>query len=223
MRRLLISLVNIFISLVSNLEIIGIENIPDDRPAVIVANHIGYFDAFFLLAIKKVIFDNNLIVIVAEKYQNYWFYRGVVKVLGFMFIDRYNSDVRTLKIVIRRMRDNGFLVIAPEGTRSPEAKLIQGQQGAAYLAAKTGAVVIPLAATGCSDHEIKEKLFKKRLDVKLKIGKPFRLPPIPKKDREEFLITQTEEIMCRIAVMLPPSYRGYYSDHPRLKELLEDK
>ena len=32
----------------------------------------------------------------------------------------------------------------------------------------------------------------------------------------------TDEIMCRIAAMLPPSYRGVYADHPRLKELLEE-
>jgi 1-acyl-sn-glycerol-3-phosphate acyltransferase len=30
----------------------------------------------------------------------------------------------------------------------------------------------------------------------------------------------TDEIMCRIAALLPPAYRGVYSDHPRLKELL---
>jgi 1-acyl-sn-glycerol-3-phosphate acyltransferase len=29
----------------------------------------------------------------------------------------------------------------------------------------------------------------------------------------------TDEIMCRIAVMLPESYRGFYRDHPRLLEL----
>ena len=30
----------------------------------------------------------------------------------------------------------------------------------------------------------------------------------------------TTEVMCRIAAMLPPEYRGVYADHPRLKELL---
>jgi 1-acyl-sn-glycerol-3-phosphate acyltransferase len=28
--------------------------------------------------------------------------------------------------------------------------------------------------------------------------------------------------MCRIAVLLPESYRGYYKDHPRVKELLAE-
>jgi hypothetical protein len=30
----------------------------------------------------------------------------------------------------------------------------------------------------------------------------------------------TDEIMCRIGVLLPEKYRGVYADHPRLKELL---
>jgi 1-acyl-sn-glycerol-3-phosphate acyltransferase len=33
---------------------------------------------------------------------------------------------------------------------------------------------------------------------------------------------QTDEIMCRIAAMLPPRYHGVYADHPRLHELLAD-
>jgi 1-acyl-sn-glycerol-3-phosphate acyltransferase len=29
----------------------------------------------------------------------------------------------------------------------------------------------------------------------------------------------TDEIMCRIAALLPEKYRGVYANHPRLKEL----
>jgi len=222
MRRLLIGLVNLFMSLVSNLEIKGIENLPDDRPAIIAANHIGYFDAFFLLTIKKVIYDKNLVVIVAEKYKEYTLYRWAVNIMGFMFIDRFNSDVKTLKDVIRRLRNNGLLVIAPEGTRSPNAQLIEAQNGAVYLAAKTGALVVPLTATGCSDQMIKDNLWKKKLDVVIEFGKPYTLPAVPKKNREEFLNQQTDELMSRIAAMLPPSYRGHYAEYPRVKELLKD-
>jgi 1-acyl-sn-glycerol-3-phosphate acyltransferase len=189
---------------------------------VIAANHIGYFDAFFLLAIKEVILDKNLVVIVAEKYQKYAFYRWAVKVLGFIFIDRYNSDVKTLKTVLRRMNNDGLLVIAPEGTRSPNGQLIEAQQGAVYIAAKTGAVIIPLAATGCTDKMIKDNLWKKKLEVKIEFGKPYTIPEIPRKNRDEFLNQQTEELMCRIAAILPPTYRGYYSEYPRVKQLLEE-
>jgi 1-acyl-sn-glycerol-3-phosphate acyltransferase len=45
---------------------------------------------------------------------------------------------------------------------------------------------------------------------------------IPKgKGREEAMRQATDEIMCRIAALLPKRYRGVYADHPRLKELLK--
>jgi 1-acyl-sn-glycerol-3-phosphate acyltransferase len=33
----------------------------------------------------------------------------------------------------------------------------------------------------------------------------------------------TDEIMCRIAALLPPAYRGFYAEHPRLQELLAEQ
>jgi 1-acyl-sn-glycerol-3-phosphate acyltransferase len=53
-----------------------------------------------------------------------------------------------------------------------------------------------------------------------RFGKPFRLPPFSRENREEDLRRQTDEVMCRIAALLPPEYRGVYADHPRLHELL---
>jgi 1-acyl-sn-glycerol-3-phosphate acyltransferase len=51
-------------------------------------------------------------------------------------------------------------------------------------------------------------------------GKAFLLPPMPTKDRDFALRQFTDEIMCRIAVLIPEKYRGVYSNHPRLMELL---
>ena len=39
-------------------------------------------------------------------------------------------------------------------------------------------------------------------------------------NREAWLKTSTDEIMCRIAALLPAQYHGFYANHPRLKELL---
>ena len=59
-----------------------------------------------------------------------------------------------------------------------------------------------------------------RVDIQLYVGEPFRLPPLNGANRDEVLQTYTDEIMCRIAVLLPPAMRGVYAGHPRLKELL---
>jgi 1-acyl-sn-glycerol-3-phosphate acyltransferase len=42
------------------------------------------------------------------------------------------------------------------------------------------------------------------------------------KGREQAMRQATDEIMCRIAALLPERYRGVYADHPRLKELLSN-
>ena len=53
-------------------------------------------------------------------------------------------------------------------------------------------------------------------------GQPFTVEIPNGRGREEALGKATDDIMCRIAAMLPEKYRGVYSEHPRLKELLQN-
>ena len=62
----------------------------------------------------------------------------------------------------------------------------------------------------------------RRIRITLSFGRPFRLPPLPGLSNSERLARHTEEIMCRIAMLLPEKYRGVYADHPRLRELLAE-
>jgi hypothetical protein len=53
-------------------------------------------------------------------------------------------------------------------------------------------------------------------------AKPFHLPPLDPDDRAGSMRRNADEVMCRMAAMLPPAYRGEYANHPRLAEFLED-
>jgi 1-acyl-sn-glycerol-3-phosphate acyltransferase len=166
----------------------------------------------------------NLIVVIAEKYGKKPFLKWVINILGFIFIDRYNPDVRAVREVIKRLKQNGFMLIAPEGTRSPNGSLIEGNPGTAYLAAKTDATILPISLLGCEDSTLRTRLLKlKRLDINVRVGKPYNIPKLPRGNREEFLQKYTDEIMCRIAALLPPSRHGFYSEYPRIKDLLISK
>jgi 1-acyl-sn-glycerol-3-phosphate acyltransferase len=122
------------------------------------------------------------------------------------------------------MRAGQVLVIAPEGTRSRTGGLIEGKPGVSYLAAKLGYPIVPTAVTGTPDRVILDHLRRfKRAPVSLTGGPSFRLPPLPVNGREEILKEYTDEIMCRIAVLLPENLRGVYAGHPRLKELLSSQ
>jgi 1-acyl-sn-glycerol-3-phosphate acyltransferase len=60
----------------------------------------------------------------------------------------------------------------------------------------------------------------RRAPVKIIVGKAYTLPPLPKVGRDQALAQYTDEMMCRIAALLPEEYRGVYGDHPMVRELL---
>ena len=222
-RQFIIFLLNVFFRITTSRKITGLENIPVSEPTIIVGNHIGILDGIMIPTIPGIADHPNLIVVIAEKYEKVPVFKWAIDHLNFMFIDRFNPDVKTIKKVLQQLKLNGLLIISPEGTRSPNASLIEGKSGPAYLAAKTGSNIVPIGVTGSEDQEMRSRFRNlKRLKVTIEVGHPFKIPSLPRNNREEFLNKYTDEIMCQIALLLPASYRGIYSNHPRLIELLEN-
>ena len=220
MKKFLHWLIHTVLKLITKVEPSGYENLPGKGGFVIAVNHLGFLDvpmAFYAL-------DNwNLFIPVGEKWAENPIWKMLGKHLNLIFVDRFNPDLKAVREMIRRMDEGQTLVIAPEGTRARDEKMAQGKPGVAYLASKMGWEILPVAISGTEDRIILGNLKRfRRSPVKLTGGKSFKLPPFPKENREEVLQQYTDEIMCRIAVMLPEKNRGYYADHPRLKELLEN-
>jgi len=218
MLRLLRFLIRRLLRLIARFEIHGKENVPLTGGMVIASNHIGILDIVMVyFAIDRL----DLFIPVAEKWEKIGWIRWLGNQLNFLFVDRYNPDLKALRKMIALMEAGKCLVIAPEGTRSRTGGLIEGKPGVTYLAARSGFPVVPVAITGTEDEVLlaNAKRFRKSF-VTLTGGKPFTIPSLPTKDRDAALQKYTDEIMCRIAAILPEKYRGVYTEHPRLKELL---
>jgi 1-acyl-sn-glycerol-3-phosphate acyltransferase len=128
---------------------------------------------------------------------------------------------KAMRKMIALMQEGKCLVIAPEGTRSRTGSLNEGKPGVAFLAARSGFPVVPVAITGTEDKVVLANVKRfKRSTITLTGGKQFIIPPLPKSNRDEALQNYTDEIMCQMAVILPERYRGVYAEHPRMKELL---
>ena len=219
MLRVLRFLIRVLLKLIARFEIRGKDNIPLTGGIVIASNHIGILD---IIMVYFVIDRTDLFIPVAEKWEKIGWIKWLGKQLNFLFVDRYNPDLKALRKMIALMQEGKCLVIAPEGTRSRTGTLNEGKPGVAYLAARSGFPVIPVAITGTQDEAILEnvKHFRKSY-ITLTGGKQFNIPPLPNKERDAALQKWTDEIMCQIAMLLPEKYRGVYAEHPRLKELLE--
>lgn len=213
------ALINLFMRIFTRVEVAGIENLPEEGAYIAAANHLGRLD---VPIIYYLIPRDDVVLLVAEKYQKYALVRWLVKVLNATFVDRFNADLKALRLTLNRLKQGGALVIAPEGTRSPTRSLIHAWSGASYLAARSGVPVVPVAVTGTEDDLVMAQLRRlRRPRLVVRVGKPFTVPALSGRERETQLQAATDEIMCQIAALLPPDYRGVYADHPRLHSLLE--
>ncbi|HKY56037.1 MAG TPA: lysophospholipid acyltransferase family protein [Anaerolineales bacterium] len=218
MIRVLRFLIRILLNLIARFELRGKENVPLTGGMILAANHNGILDIFM---VYYGIDRTDLFIPLAEKFGKIGWIRWFARHLNFLFVDRFNPDLKAIRKMIALMEEGRCLVIAPEGTRSQTGALNEGKPGVAYLAARSGFPVIPIAITGTADKAVIENLKRfRKSHITLTGGKPFIIPPLPNKDRDVALQKYTDEIMCQIAALLPEQYRGVYAEHPRLKELL---
>lgn len=218
MKYMIRGLIRFLFNIIARIEVRGYENLPKDASFVIATNHLGIVDvpiAFYALN------RWDMFVVIGEKWRDVGLFRWVGKYFNFIFIDRFNPDIKALRKIISLMEENNILVIAPEGTRSRTGALIEAKPGVSYLATKLQRPIVPVAITGTEDKHLFGNIKKlRRSHITLTAGLAFTLPPLPRQNRDEILRDYTDEIMCHIAALLPEKYRGFYADHPRLKELL---
>lgn len=201
---------------ITRIEIHGIEKIPAGN-VIVAANHLGRLDTAVLLCVLD---REDIIMPIAEKYRNHPVFGAIGRAANGIWLNRFEADYSALRQILERMEQGGLLVIAPEGTRSRTEALQEGKMGVAFLAGKSGYPILPVSVTGTEDRLIVENLKRfRRTRIVVRAGDLFHIE-IPKgRGREQAMREATDEIMCRIALMLPESYRGVYAGHPRLKEL----
>src|SRR5271157_5150315 len=158
-----------FVNLIADVRITGFENIPTTGAFVITTNHLGLLDAALLYYILD---RTDVFVMVAEKWEKNALFRWVAKYANFVFIDRYNPDIKALRKIIGLMEQGNVLVIAPEGTRSLNAALAEGKLGAGYLAAKLNRPILPAGIAGTEDKVVGDNLKHfRRSKIRISAGK----------------------------------------------------
>lgn len=211
------SIVRFIMKLIADIEVHGLEKLPSGN-VIAAANHLGRLDSAVLLCLTD---REDLIMPIAEKYKDHPLFGPIGRSANAVWLNRFEADFSALRLILERMKEGGMLVIAPEGTRSKSEALQQGKMGVAFLAAKSGYPVLPVALTGTEDRVVLQNLKRlRRSKIIVRAGELVQIELPTGKGREQAMHAATEEIMCQLAALLPEKYRGVYKDHPRLKELL---
>ena len=215
-RETLRKLVYIVFHAIAKLEFVGGDNIPAQGGVILATNHMSRLDIPLLFLNPP---RPDITALVTDKYKSYAFFRWFTETAEGIWIDRTKADFAAFRLAAEVIQAGKALGIAPEGTRSDTASLLEAKEGTALLAVRTNTPVVPVAIAGT---EIAVDQFKRlrRPHIVTRFGAPIPPPILTREDRETALKRYTDEIMCQMAAMLPPSYHGFYAGHPRLIEIL---
>jgi 1-acyl-sn-glycerol-3-phosphate acyltransferase len=192
---------------IARVDVTGFEHVPLSGPLIVSCNHLHSLD----IPVVGVVVPRWQAVFAADKYRGKlggWFMEHVTRVV---YVARGEADREAMKWALEVLRSGGALAVAPEGTRSRTGGLQAGRGGAAYLASRTGAIIIPVAAWG-QEQALGAWRRLRRPEIHIRIGEPIRLPAGAERAHTAELQGYTDELMMTLAAMLPEKYRGVYAD-----------
>src|SRR5215472_11136148 len=191
--------------LVCRYRVSGREHVPRSGPLLVVANHLSWYDPILLALVLP---------------RRVWFYAKIevfrwpiigwlCRLTGQIPVHRGEGDRAALEKALAYLREGKALIVFPEGTVERQEKMIAARTGMAMLAMRSGATILPVGHTGT--RRILHSLRSWFPRVTIHIGEPL-VPVMPEGiSRRAVLQMITQDVMIRIAGMLPPERRGVYS------------
>lgn len=199
--------------MLSDFKIEGKENLPVSGPLLVIGNRFSFIDPVAVLRTLPYLieFVGGAVFPHAPK-----IVRSIPQLWGYYPVVRGTGSRFALRAAEEIIKQDGVLGIMPEGGSLAEV-LRPARPGATFLAAQTGAKVLPLGIFGFNDiFPIK---LGNRPKVVVRIGKPVGPFTAPGRGRErrEQLDKIGLELMKSITDLLPDRYRGFLADDPAMR------
>ena len=174
--------------------VIGAENMIEEGPCIIAANHCSYLDPPLVgVACRRAIH-----YLARKSLLNIPVLGSILPQLNVIPVDQKNADRSALMGAIRVVREGGGVLIFPEGTRSPDGELQPAQPGIGMIVVKTDAPVVPVRIFGSYQAFSRERRIPRRAFVTVVVGRPLRFSLEDGPTRETYQKT-SDRIMDAVA------------------------
>lgn len=135
----------------------GLDNIPDDGPALLVCNHVGYVDALVISAACRrpirFIMEAGIFKIPLLS----GIFRGMKAIPVASAKEDPQTYQRAFEIVAAELRDGNLVCIFPEGRLTADGEMSEFRPGMMRILKETPVPVVPLALSGLWDSIFSRK------------------------------------------------------------------
>ncbi len=187
------------------LDVKGLENLPKE-PCIIMFNHQSALDILAYMSVLPIDWK----AIMKKEVGQIPFIGWVSKLSGHYLVarDGSSSDTKEVKRIVEKIRSGPSVVIAPEGTRSKDGKLLPFQKGGFLIAVLAGVPVVPMVIAGGLKLLSKGSRRANPGTMKIRILPPIYVNELPKgREGREMLMQivreQMEEVLTREEASLP--------------------
>lgn len=126
------------------LKVEGLENLPQEGAVIVAANHVSNWDPVMVaLALNRPIHFMGK----AELF-NHKFLGKLLTALNAFQVKRGSADRHAIRQALHILEEGEVLGIFPEGARNKTGKESKAQTGIAFIALRSGSVIIPVACIG---------------------------------------------------------------------------
>ncbi len=189
----------------------GRHHLPADGPAILCPNHTSVIDSFVLPAVLP----RRITFVGKAEYLDSWKTRHLFPALGMIPIDRTGGEAskRALDLAAGVLEAGELFGIYPEGTRSRDGRLHKGHTGAARLALRTGAPLIPVGLVGTRDIQPPDaKVPRVFRPCVVRIGRPIDVAHYRDRADDRLVLRQlTDELMYEIRALSGQEYVDTYA------------
>jgi 1-acyl-sn-glycerol-3-phosphate acyltransferase len=203
------ALLRAFFSVPCQLDTGAMRAIPLRGPLILVANHVNFLE---VPVTRACLHPRDVIGLTkAQTLQNPLF-NFLFRTWGAIPIERGTVDRAALQACTEALAAGKILAVMPEGTRSGDGRLLPGKPGITLLAARSGAPLLPVGLWG-AEHFWQNVQQLRRTPFHVRVGQPFRVDTRGEALSRDVRQRIADEIMFKIAELLPEPYRGAYP-HP---------
>lgn len=166
----------------NRLSIVGLENLPKERPMILAANHASNLDPVVLgCAYPYPLKVRPLGKI--ELFQIHPIFTWIITTLGCIPVSRESNAAAAaaLKQFLTILKGGENVMIFPEGARSKDGRVKPIEGGITVLATSTGAPIFPAYISGTFESMPIGAKFIKPSKITVRFGRP--IYPLPKEQR----------------------------------------